>query len=216
VGCNTNLGIVILCAPLARAALTCDTSSSLRSCLNTLLTQATVKDTQNLFNAIAILEPAGLGEVDNHDARDAATAPLLTVMQHGAGHDLIARQYSNCFEEIFIFGRESYLRAHQNSRLEAGSDTDTVSALFLDFLSEFPDTHIARKHGAYMAEAVRDEARNKREKFNTLDNRSEQQSLLIQYDQQLKKKGINPGTSADLTVATVFMQLLMADSTNTG
>ena len=212
VGCNTNLGIIILCVPLARAALACETAARWRSTLIELLSQATIEDTQKLFNAIAILEPAGLGEVEEHDARHTATAPLLEVMRHGSSHDLIAQQYSNGFEEIFEFGKESYLRARVGSPKNERDDVHAVSVLFLDFLSEFPDTHIARKHGATMAEAVRDEARVKREVFNSLETRHAQLAFLVDYDQQLKNKGINPGTSADLTVATVFTQLLMSNT----
>ena len=214
VGTNTNLGILLLCFPLAHAAASCDTHQSIPSALKRVLTVANVRDTQMIFDAITAMQPAGLGRRNKHDANLPATADLLTVMRSSAEHDKIAWQYSHNFSDVFDFGIDSLFSKHpdvldnlDSAQLDRAL-TKAASNVFMDFLSEYPDTHITRKHGATMAEAVRDEARKKRNLLNSIDQSEERKALLRNFDQTLKARGINPGTSADLTVAVLYAALL--------
>ena len=208
--CNTNLGIILLCVPLAHAALACDTIDGLSMNIKRLVASASVSDTQGVFDAIAILSPAGLGGSVQYDARQQADTKLLPVMQFAAQRDHIAWQYANGFTDVLGFGNRSFLQTVQGG---AGSRQELLERatveIFLNFLCDVPDSHIVRKHGAYMADVVRDEARIKKEVYDSLDTNADRLTFLRQYDQELKIRSINPGTSADLTVATLFVSLLM-------
>ncbi|MEP9368487.1 triphosphoribosyl-dephospho-CoA synthase [Xanthobacter sp. VNH20] len=202
-GCNTNLGIVLLCAPLVHAALS-PSPGTLRARLNAALETLTIEDAACAFRAIAAAKPGGLGTA-RADVRFPAAVDLKAAMAEAAPRDRIAFQYVHGFQDVFEIG---------GARLQGCADPfapEVVQAVYLDFLTAFPDSHIARKFGADTAEAVLEEARETI-RIRTSFTRSETRhiSLLI-FDAFLKKRGLNPGTSADLTVASVLAHALERD-----
>lgn len=202
VGCNTNLGILLLAAPLVVAAER--PAGGLRAGVGEVLAAASVEDTRRVFEAIVRAAPGGLGTSADHDVHGAATRPLQAVMAHAAGRDRIALQYANGFADVFDFCVPR-LRAERDRRdsLEAAT-----SACFLALLAAFPDSHVARKHGAALAAAVRARAQEVTALYEACENPARRQSILQEFDRELKRGGVNPGTSADLTVAGVLaMQL---------
>jgi triphosphoribosyl-dephospho-CoA synthase len=80
VGCNTNLGIILLCAPLIQAALDPAAPATLRARLLTVLCAADRRDMDGLNRAIRLAAPGGLGESAQHDVAAPATATPLAVM----------------------------------------------------------------------------------------------------------------------------------------
>ncbi len=101
VGMNTNLGIILLCAPLAAAA---DLGGDLHAAVKTVLAGLTRDDAQLAFRAILRASPAGLGKSGRHDVHDAAETTLLEAMREAAGRDRIAYQYAADFSDIFETG----------------------------------------------------------------------------------------------------------------
>ncbi|KQR76505.1 triphosphoribosyl-dephospho-CoA synthase [Burkholderia sp. Leaf177] len=195
-GCNTNLGIVLLVAPMAAAledfpdaTLTLDTW---RNATERTLARLNIDDARDAYRAIALANPGGLGEAPEQSAHDAPTIDLRSAMTLAAQRDSIARQYANGFADVFDSARN----------VQAIDETSTL-ALFLRFLSGWPDSHIVRKHGLPVAQSVTDEARRWRDALHREGYEGVQQDLLS-WDAELKALGINPGTSADLTVATLF------------
>ena len=203
-GCNTNLGIVLLCAPLAQAALSQEPGRPLRAGLARALAAAGVEDTERVFAAIRLAGPAGLGGSARHDVRAPATAPLLEVMREAEDRDRVARQYARCFEDVFDLG----LPALAGSRSRWPREWAVV-ALYLTFLARFKDSHIERKLGAATAEAVRLEALDLSGSLDPSKPLAESVEALADFDRSLKNRGVNPGTSADLTVATLFADNLL-------
>ena len=198
-GCNTNLGIVLLCAPLAQAALDEDPVRLLRARVARVLAAASIEDTERVFAAIRLAGPAGLGGSARHDVRTSAAAPLLEVMREAEDRDRIARQYSRCFEDVFDLG----IPVLAESRLRWPRKLAVV-ALYLGFLARFKDSHIERKLDGSTAETVRLEALALAERLDPSKPLAENVEDLASFDRSLKSRGINPGTSADLTVATLF------------
>lgn len=199
VGCNTNLGIVLLCAPLAHAVLTRQ-EPTLRERLRPVLQALTVDDAALAFQAIVRASPAGLGQSARHDVHVAPAATLREAMHEAAQRDRIARQYTTDFADIFELGVPRYAQTLQRWGRPAWATT----AVYLGFLSAYADTHIVRKLGAATAVAVMEEARAHEQAFLALENPKTYQRELLKFDADLKARGINPGTSADLTVASVF------------
>ena len=199
VGRNTNLGIVLLCAPLAQAALAGDPGRSLRDTLVRVLDEAGVEDTQRVFDAIRLAGPAGLGERPRHDVRRSAAAPLLAVMREAEGRDRVARQYARHFEDVFDLGLAALARSRAR-----WPGPRAVVALYLTFLARFKDSHIERKLGGVAAQRVRLEARRLVERLDASASADLDAGALTSFDRSLKSRGINPGTSADLTVATLL------------
>lgn len=201
VGQNTNLGIVLLCAPLAMAA---ECGGGLRDGVRRVIAASDLEDAALAFRAIALASPGGLGEVPEHDVRRPATVALPVAMGAAAGRDSVARQWATGFAEVFETGLPSFRHA-----LARWGDVEwAATRVFLDLLARVPDSHIGRKSGAGIAETVRAEAAVL---FGEWDDAADPAVLaprLLAWDASLKTRGLNPGTSADLTVATLFVARL--------
>ena len=80
--------------------------------------------------------------------------------------------------------------------------------VFLSFLAAFDDTHVLREHGRAVAAEIRGHAVSLSERLTHADDWRDVLPELLAWDQSLKQRAINPGTSADLTVATLFVRRL--------
>ena len=204
VGANTNLGIILLCAPLAAAAEI--TPSGLRDAVASVLANLDVADASDAFAAIVRACPAGLGRTNENDVFEPAKVTLLQAMCEAADRDSVARQYATGFSDVFDFG----VAVNANA-LKRWDDANWATlAVYLAFLSEIPDSHIVRKHGADVGTAVRRKAVEVNAQFWAAINPVEMLHDLLSWDATLKATGINPGTSADLTVATLFAYRLQS------
>ena len=203
-GCNTNLGIVLLCAPLAHAALDPDRSRPFRERLARVLENTGSEDTERVFAAIRLAEPAGLGTSERHDVMRPAAAPLLATMREAEHRDRVARQYARCFEDVFDHGLPVLARSRAR-----WPGPQAVVALHLSFLARFKDSHIERKLGIVAVQRVRLEARRLVERLDASASAEMDAGELTRFDRSLKSRGINPGTSADLTVATLLADNLL-------
>jgi triphosphoribosyl-dephospho-CoA synthase len=196
VGMNTNLGIILLCAPLACAAES--SSSDLRAALAGALRRLDRQDAADVYAAIAQASPGGLGRAARYDVHAAPPLSLIEAMREAAERDLIARQYVTDFADIFGTGLPVVGRSRSRQ------DQSIALAVYLAFLSAFPDTHIVRKHGPKLAEEVMQEAKAFASRAQTESGTSRFVSDLLAFDARLKTARVNPGTSADLTVASLF------------
>lgn len=202
-GQNTNLGIVLLAAPLAAAA---ERSRDLRQSLGGVLAGLTRADAEFTYRAIRLAAPGGLGRSDRHDVASEPTVTLLEAMRAAAGRDRIALQYATCFADVLGLGVGRLLTC----RAAGWSEPWATCAAYMAFLGRFADSHVARKHGDATAAAVRERAARLAECLLTADDPASLQPDLLAFDQELKQAGINPGTSADLTVASYFAAALLA------
>jgi len=199
VSCNTNLGIVLLAAPVAHAALQPQPSASLRDRVRSVLAALTVEDAAQAYRAIVLASPGGLGSAQRHDVHDTPRVTLLEAMREAAGRDRIAHQYAFGFTDVFDVGLPAGRAA-----LAAGRDArSAMTAIYLAFLTRFPDSHVARKFGEEAAQAAREEAARCLASMagSPADAASKQLTAL---DHALKSRNFNPGTSADLAVASWF------------
>ena len=201
VGCNTNLGIILLLAPLARAM---EQGPALRPALTTVLASLTREDAEHCYAAIRLANPAGLGAAAKGDVHAPVTLDLGSAMRLAAPRDAVARQYATVFEEVFTLGvpilREARARWH--------SLAWAMTACHLAFLAAMPDSHIARKHGTNPARDVQLRAGEVAKALQACENPRRLARDLQAFDTELKTRGVNPGTSADLTVASVAVMLL--------
>jgi len=201
VGANTNLGIILLCAPLAAAAEAGGVEGpQLRVTLGQILRGLDIEDARLAFRAIVRAAPAGLGHSSRHDVFAPVTVSLLRAMAEAADRDRVARQYATDFADIFQLGLP-LLEAARNGQAEQKWATLTV---FLGFLAAFPDSHIERRFSAEKAAEVQREAAKFQTTLRSAEQPAEILPTLLAWDAALKAERINPGTSADLTVATLF------------
>jgi triphosphoribosyl-dephospho-CoA synthase len=199
---NTNLGIVLLLAPLARAALR--EGASLRKRLRTVLAETTVTDAGEVYAAIRRARPGGLGEAKAEDVAGAPTVSLRDAMSLAADRDTIAREYVTDFALTFETGVPAVLAA----RREGLAWSDTVVEAYLALLDATPDTHIARKLGAAEAAAISLQAREARAAGGTRSPEGRRALGLLDVELRDERNRRNPGTTADLTCAALFVVIL--------
>ena len=203
VGLNTNLGIILLCAPLAAAAQA--RGGDLRASLATVLDQLDQADAEDAFFAIAAAAPGGLGRSARHDVNAPARVTLLQAMAEAANRDSLARQYVTGFDDVFELGLPALARARQRH----GEARWATLAVYLTYLAAFPDTHVMRKFDLATAAAIRADAIQWRARLEAADDPTALAPELLTWDGALKARGLSPGTSADLTVATLFADALL-------
>ena len=203
VNMNTNLGMILLCAPLIQAKLN-TFGTGLQANIHAVLGNTTLEDAEACFAAIRLAKPAGLGCSDAHDVHAPAACTLQEAMQQAADKDSIARQYGNNFADVFdgVTYYQKMLNLWQRPAWAA-------TALHLHIMRHFLDSHIVRKQGETMAKLVQNEAAEHAVEFAKNFNPKNYQSVLMTFDAALKKRGLNPGTSADLTVASLFLHAII-------
>jgi triphosphoribosyl-dephospho-CoA synthase len=200
VGQNTNLGILLLCAPLAMAAEQVSEPGRLADGVNRVIRQSDLADAEAVFAAIRMASPGGLGAAPRHDVHATALVTLPRAMAEAAGRDSIARQWCCGFADIF----GDALALYEAARARWPEPEWAALAAYLHFLATWPDSHVARRHGAASAARLQCSAAHMRTALRTSDDPRRLLPRLAAWDAALKSAAINPGTSADLTVATAF------------
>ena len=207
VSTNTNLGMVLLLAPLAKAAAN-GHSQGFRAAVSEVLEALTINDAEMAYEAIRLAIPAGLGEVERYDVREEKLdITLRDAMMLAQDRDTVAREYVTSFENTFNLGYPTLLRFwEQGHRM-----SDSIVQTFLSILAQVPDALIARKNGLSVAEKVSQSARKvlARGGIFTAEGREE----VSNFDRALRdeRHRLNPGTTADLVAAVLFVFLTEED-----
>ena len=198
---NTNLGIALLLAPLAKAALD---GEQLRARLGATLHGLDLADARAAYAAIRLAAAGGLGERVEHDVRSEPAVGLREAMAGAADRDAIASEYVTDFALTFETGIPALATA-----LDDGlAARDAIVELALRLLDVAPDTLIARKRGAAVAARVSAGARDVLAAGGV--RTAAGRRALRGFDASLREPGnaLNPGTTADLVTATLFVALV--------
>lgn len=200
VGCNTNLGIILLCAPLLVAAEGVKYKEELRLKLADVLANTTVEDAEWVFRAIALAAPGGLGESEAQDVAKRPDVTLTQAMQIASHRDRIALQFITNYKDVFDF-----LLLRYNASFNRWGDAEwSAVVVYAAMLAKYPDSHIERKYGDLYTKRVMDKMALVDDKLSRVDKPDQLLGLLSNIDSEFKSAGINPGTTADFTVVTVL------------
>ncbi len=200
VGCNTNLGIILLCAPLLVAAEKPVSIKGLQTELAIVLANTTITDADWVFRAIALAAPGGLGKAEEQDVASKPDVTLTQVMQLAGDRDRIALQFTTNYKDIFDF-----LVLRYNVAFNRWDDAEwSAVAVYAAMLATYPDSHIERKYGNLHTKMVMDKMALVDDKLSQTDRPEQMESYLRKIDSEFKSAGINPGTAADFTVVTVL------------
>ena len=203
VSTNTNLGIILLLTPLAKAAGRAH-PEGLRARVHKVLEALSVEDARWAFDAIRLASPAGLGDAGRYDVRETEVdITLYEAMRLAQARDSVAREYVTDFEITFQIGYETLRRLWAKGH----PFSDAIVQTALVILSQVPDTLIARKQGIEAAQQVSHQARQVLQAGGALT--APGKAALRQFDRAIRDEQhrLNPGTTADLTAAAVFVFL---------
>jgi triphosphoribosyl-dephospho-CoA synthase len=199
VATNTNLGAVLLLVPLAMVPR----DASLAAGVSRVLADLDANDAQLVYDAIRLAQPGGMGHVDEADVSGPAPDNLRHAMQLAADRDLIARQYTTDFADVFDLVVPA-LRVGVEARWPLA---DTIVHAHLVTMSRHPDSLIARKCGLSTAE----QATRMAQRILEIGRPGDQayHEAASDFDFWLRADGHrrNPGTTADLITAGLFVAL---------
>lgn len=215
-GCNTNLGIVLLCAPIARAVdLRPDATApaALREAIDGVLHGLDVADAEGAFRAIARAHPGGLGSAPDQDVHQPPTVDLRAAMALAARRDSIARLYRDGYGPLFelaeaVLESSTFAPGTANAPEDAGT-VAAVQRLYLALLASVPDSHIVRIHGEAVAQTVMAAAQRWQRQAGRRGGIGADPDFAA-WDASLKAQRVNPGTTADMTVAALLIAGLVA------
>ena len=199
VATNTNLGVVLLIAPLAAV----DPSRTLADGVGAVLDALTINDAKLAYQAIRLARPGGLGATSKQDIAHEPTVTLLDAMRLASDRDLVARQYATCYHDLFHVAVPILC-----GELARGRAPETaIIACALGVHAAIPDTLIARKRGLEVAREASIRARAVLDLDWPDDLRGA--AALSDFDAWLRADGHarNPGATADLAAAAIFVAL---------
>ena len=203
---NTNLGIILMLSPIATVVQKegIISKEELLKKIKSLIKKQSVKNSIPIFKAISHTSPGGLGFSKKYDVNKQPNINLYKAMKFAKKKDLIAKQYYCGFEDIFNTG----IPAYKNFYNKWGKVDWALTGVYLTFLKKFNDSHIMRNKGKKIAKNVRKEAKKYYFFLKKNENLTKIKKKLLFFDKKLKSKRINPGTIADLTVATLFFEIV--------
>ena len=200
VATNTNLGMLLLIVPLAAV------SSDRRHAdgIGELLLSLTPEDKQAVYRAIQVAQPGGLGKVDQADVHDCSAdeVSLLEAMQLAAERDLVARQYTNQFQQVFLTADRLEGCFQQGLPLN-----ESILHAYLQLLADFPDSLVVRKCGAELGYEVQLRAKAVLAAGEPATKNYRQATQDFDFWLRADGNRRNPGTSADLIAAAIFVLL---------
>lgn len=197
IGKNTNLGMILLLAPLAAVPR----ESRIAERLDAILEGLTREDAGLAFEAIRLANPGGLGAAPDHDVRQEPQANLLEAMRAAADRDWIASEYASHYA-ITLGSAVPTLE----SLLAAGcTPSEAIVRGHLELMAAYPDTLIARKRGSAEAE---ESARRARAVLEA--GRPSSPASTVEFERfdgwlRAEGSGRNPGATADLIAAALYV-----------
>ena len=205
-GGNTHFGAFILLIPLVMAGGACDDTGCLREKVARLVKETTVDDAVELYRAFsdAKVRVKPVGDLDLSDSASVDKIKeqgltLYDMMEMSAGYDIIAEEWVNGFEKSFECARMI------REKISTHNINDTVVITFMEMLARNNDTFIRTKFDIEKAEEVSKRAEGILQKggndMNILRND------LHAFDRELLDEGVNPGSTADIIIAGLFISL---------
>ncbi|RPI87180.1 MAG: triphosphoribosyl-dephospho-CoA synthetase [Planctomycetaceae bacterium] len=195
VSSNTNLGMLLLLAPLA--AVPRDTP--LADGIEPVLAALTREDAESAYEAIRLAAAGGLGDVAQGDVAGRPTGTLREMMALAEDRDTIASEYSRGFPLVLNFALPALRRRWRLENWE-----QAIIGLHLELMAQVPDTLIARKCGLDIARESAERAARVLSKGWPREPDAIRE--FGEFDTWLRAAGHtrNPGTTADLVAAALF------------
>lgn len=215
---NTLLGSILLLSPMAAAAgLTIGrkapfSADVFRTDLKSVVKSTTSRDAVDVYDAISVAQPGGLGKAPRLDVTDAESKEkilaqgtnLYEIFEISAPWDSISAEWVNNFHITFDIGYPCFKRVINDT-----GDVNTASVhTFLRILSKVPDTLIARKAGKQKAEWASNEAAKALDAGGMISPKGRGSLRLLDRKLHDTDHRLNPGTTADITSAVLAVAIL--------
>lgn len=203
-GGNTHFGAFVLLIPLVMAAGRCENTKCLKAQVRKVVRETTVEDAVELYRAfseakvkVKPVDDLDLGDISSLDRIQERGLTLFNLMEISSGYDMIAEEWTNGFTKTFECA------ASIRNKVKKHGINDAVVLTFMEILSSNKDTFIQTKFDLKKAEKVSLQARGILQKGDMDEIRDEIRS----FDEELLREGVNPGSTADIIIAGLFVSL---------
>ncbi len=203
-GGNTHFGAFLLLIPLVMAAGGCENLQCLKAQIKKVVRETTAEDAIELYRAFSIakvkvkpVDDLDLGDVSSLDRIQERDLTLFDLMEISSGYDMLAEEWVNGFKNTFECA------ASIRDKVKKYSINDAVVLTFMELLSSNKDTFIQTKFDSKKAEEVSFRAKEILQKGDIDKIRDKIRS----FDESLLNEGINPGSTADIIIAGLFVSL---------
>ncbi len=203
-GGNTHFGAFLLLIPLVMAAGRCEDAKCLRTRVQMVVRETTVTDAIELYRAfseakvkVKPVDDLDLGDIVSPDKIQEQGLTLFNLMEISSRYDMIAEEWVNGFKKSFECA------ASIREKIKEHGINDSVVLTFMELLSRTKDTFIQTKFDSKKAEEVSLKAKEILQKRDMDGIREE----IRCFDEELLRKGINPGSTADIIIAGLFVSL---------
>ena len=205
-GGNTHFGAFILLMPLVMAGGTCEDTACLREKAIRVVKETTVEDAVELYRAFSDAK-VKVKPVDDLDLSDSASVDkikeqgltLFDMMEMSSGYDIIAEEWVKGFPKTFECAR--LIR----EKIKTHNINDAVVLTFMEMLARNNDTFIRTKFDIEKAEEVSKRAEEILQKGG--DDMDILRNDIHAFDRELLDEGVNPGSTADIIIAGLFVAL---------
>jgi triphosphoribosyl-dephospho-CoA synthase len=216
-GGNVHLGVILLFTPIVAAAGAVYQGDmvdlkELNTKLKDVINGADPYDSVSIYKAINLsMSKKVLGTVKGLDvSEDSSKENILNnsltpkkIFETCSGYDSICSEWITDYYITFNIGFP-----HLKKQLISQDLNSSTVNTFLHILALYPDTLIQRKSGKEKAREISQKARLVLEKGGASTERGRKMLFQLDYDLQKEKGSLNPGTTADLTAASLFLLTL--------
>lgn len=204
--CNTNvnLGIILLLGPIVaadqsmgRESSAARTASAWKDAIVGVLQEFDDFDGRNVFGAITSASAGGLGQVETLDVQsEHESIDLLEAMRMAADRDRVALQYAGGFTDLL----DHVVPLLSDCIEQCGDILQGICRAHVQLLASSPDSLIARKNGREQAERIQTLA-------GSIDLDDPRQVARLDASLRDSQHRLNPGTTADLIAAGLYLLL---------
>lgn len=203
-GGNTHFGAFLLLIPLVMAAGRCTQKTSLQWHTRRVVRKTTVEDAVEFYKAfseakvkVKSAEDLDLGDTASIDKIKTQGLTLYDLMKISCSYDMIAEEWVNGFRKTFDCAGSI------QEMIEEKGINDAIVHTFMLNLAFHKDTFIQTKFDSKKAEEISLRAENIFEKSFLEDIMDD----IRAFDEELLNEGINPGSTADIIIAGLFVAL---------
>jgi triphosphoribosyl-dephospho-CoA synthase len=198
-GGNAHFGAILLLVPLCVAASISSDIEGVKKNVREVVKKTTVFDALQFYRAFSRVNVrVGKSEIldvwdpSSLDAIESENLTLFNIMEISTPNDTLAREWIEGFPLTFR-GAQILLKRFESEH----SLNDSIVYTFLSLLGEIPDTLIAKKFGKKIANEV-----------SSMSKQALVSGKVAEFDEYLLDKNINPGTTADIIIGSLFITLL--------
>jgi len=206
-GGNTHFGALLLLVPLAMAAGACERydTKEIKRKATEIMQNTSMGDALEVYTVFPKAKVKVRRDVPELDVMDEASIneirekklSLYAILTISASYDMISQELVGGFEKTFEYAA----LINDFASEERININDAITHAYLRLLADEEDTFITMKFGPEKSKYVQ-------QKAQWIVTRGYKRKEIEEFDEELIREGLNPGSTADIIAAALFISIL--------